>query len=51
MTLADQDALVERIRSRLPDSEILDRQQAPNHGYRAVHFIVKVDGMPVEIQI
>ena len=30
---------------------VVDRRATPSHGYRAVHVVVQVDGIPVEIQI
>lgn len=30
---------------------VIDRRENPSHGYRAVHLIVQVDKVPVEIQI
>ncbi len=51
MTLAEQDGLVERIALRFPDHRVTDRRAKPSHGYRAVHVIVKVDGIPVEVQV
>lgn len=34
-----------------PQSSVVDRREAPNHGYRAVQVIVRQFGMPVEVQI
>jgi Region found in RelA / SpoT proteins len=28
-----------------------DRRANPSHGYRAVHIVVKIDGVPIEIQV
>jgi ppGpp synthetase/RelA/SpoT-type nucleotidyltranferase len=30
---------------------VIDRRINPSHGYRAVHIIAKVSGMPIEIQV
>lgn len=32
-------------------SRYIDRIQHPSHGYRAIHVVVRVDGLPVEIQV
>ncbi len=34
-----------------PDLKLVDRRLRPSHGYRAVHAIVVVDGISVEIQV
>jgi ppGpp synthetase/RelA/SpoT-type nucleotidyltranferase len=51
MGIAEQDRLVKGIAELFPEHTIVDRRQKPNHGYRAVHVIARVDGMPVEIQV
>lgn len=33
------------------EPRVVDRLQEPMHGYRAVHLVLKMDGMPVEIQV
>lgn len=54
-TLAEQDRLVEEITGRFPadprDPKIVDRRAEPSHGYRAVHVIVSLDGISIEIQV
>jgi hypothetical protein len=30
---------------------VADRRKTPSHGYRAVHFVVRLDGIPVEVQV
>jgi ppGpp synthetase/RelA/SpoT-type nucleotidyltranferase len=51
----DQDALVERLVARFADGhhppKVIDRRITPSHGYRAVHVIIFVDGVPVEVQV
>jgi ppGpp synthetase/RelA/SpoT-type nucleotidyltranferase len=50
-----QDELVRRVvaefseESRLP--RVIDRREAPSHGYTAVHIVVFPDGLPVEVQV
>lgn len=51
MTLAQQDELVTRIGALLPDHRVRDRRREPSHGYRAVHVVARIDGLPVEIQV
>jgi ppGpp synthetase/RelA/SpoT-type nucleotidyltranferase len=48
---AAQDKVVDDIRAAFPGSEIYDRRKRPSHGYRAVHVIVKIDGVAVEVQV
>ena len=53
--LADQDRLAAAIQRRFPadprPAKIVDRRAMPSHGYRAVHVIVSVDEITIEIQI
>lgn len=49
--LAEQDRVVAAICSLISGSDVTDRRERPNHGYRAVHVVVLVDGRPVEIQV
>ena len=49
-----QDSVVKKLADRLNDvgrADIIDRREEPSHGYRAVHIIARVDGIPVEIQV
>lgn len=51
----EQDEIVRNIESLFPDGlkepKVLDRRLESNHGYRAVHVIVYVGTLPVEIQV
>ena len=51
MTLDEQDALVAQVGAHFADHRIRDRRKEPSHGYRAVHLILKLDGIPVEVQV
>lgn len=53
LTLREQDLVAAHLQSRMgdPASKVVDRRAEPLQGYRAVHVIVKVDGVYVEIQI
>ena len=51
MDLAGQDELVARIVSCFPDHRVRDRRASPSAGYRAVHIVPRLDGIPVEIQV
>jgi hypothetical protein len=52
MSLSTQDELVRSISNACPGAqEPIDRRVTPNHGYRAVHVICRVDGRSVEIQV
>ena len=33
------------------DATIIDRRARPSHGYRAIHIVVRIAGVPVEVQI
>lgn len=33
------------------ETSVVDRRKTPSHGYRAVHVIARLHGMPVEVQI
>lgn len=43
--------LVERLHSTGSRTRVVDRRADPSHGYRAVHIIVKIDRVPIEIQV
>lgn len=52
----EQDATVEAIRKEFDDGVersplVVDRRVNPSHGYRAVHVVVFIDKLPVEIQV
>jgi hypothetical protein len=46
-----QEQVLSRLTNRFPGSRIVDRRVQPSHGYRAIHLIVAVDGMLVEVQL
>jgi ppGpp synthetase/RelA/SpoT-type nucleotidyltranferase len=54
-TRLDQDAVVARIVEAFGggdrEPKVIDRRERPSAGYRAVHVVVFVDGLPVEIQV
>ena len=47
----EQDRVVASLRNAFPRASIIDRRNAPSHGYRAVHVVVSVVDRPVEIQV
>jgi ppGpp synthetase/RelA/SpoT-type nucleotidyltranferase len=49
----EQYATVRRLSALLADNDprVRDRIQDPTHGYRALHLIVRVRGVPLEIQV
>jgi hypothetical protein len=51
VSLAEQDALVALIVADFADHRIRDRRREPSFGYRAVHIVARLDGIPVEIQV
>lgn len=55
ISLDEQDRLAAEIIRRFPPDprqpKLIDRRIDPRHGYRAVHVVVCVDGVSIEIQI
>lgn len=55
LTWADQDRLADMIMLRFPADprapKLSDRRADPSHGYRALHVIVCLDGVTVEVQV
>ncbi|PRY28085.1 RelA/SpoT domain-containing protein [Pseudosporangium ferrugineum] len=53
-TLRDQDAAVRAVVTAFTDGtavpSVIDRRADPRSGYRAVHVILRIDGLPVEVQ-
>jgi ppGpp synthetase/RelA/SpoT-type nucleotidyltranferase len=47
----EQDSAVDRIRAAFERSTIVDRRNQPSHGYRAIHAVVEVNTLPVEVQV
>lgn len=51
----EQDQIVEEVVHAFAHGDrppkVKDRREEPSHGYRAVHVVVTVQGLPVEIQI
>jgi ppGpp synthetase/RelA/SpoT-type nucleotidyltranferase len=51
----EQDQLAAEITCRFPadprEARIVDRRAEPSHGYRAVHVIVSLDGITIEVQV
>ncbi|OWQ46035.1 hypothetical protein CDL60_15585 [Roseateles noduli] len=46
-----QSAVVEQLSVHFPDAEVKDRREHPSHGYRAVHVIVRREGLLIEVQV
>ncbi len=49
--ILEQDQLVAALRNDFPVASVVDRRDKPSHGYRAIHFIAKVSGKHVEVQV
>ncbi len=47
----EQDVVVARLTQAFDAVTIADRRAAPSHGYRAVHVVVAIEGISVEIQV
>lgn len=46
-----QDQAVASLQAIFPSTSIADRRRFPSHGYRAIHVIAKISGLPIEIQV
>jgi putative GTP pyrophosphokinase len=46
-----QNRTVDSLLAVLSQVTVADRRTKPSHGYRAVHLVTQISGMPVEIQI
>jgi len=55
LRLDEQDLLAAEIAQRFPadprDARIVNRRANPSHGYRAVHVIVSLGGISIEVQV
>jgi len=49
--IANQESVVQSLKSLFEDVTIVDRRKQPSHGYRAVHVIVNCRGKMIEIQV
>ncbi|HET6274311.1 MAG TPA: hypothetical protein VFE16_00065 [Candidatus Cybelea sp.] len=49
--IIDQDRWTQALGYLFPDSEVIDRRLSPQHGYRAVHAIVRQRNRRFEIQV
>ncbi|MEJ7764996.1 MAG: RelA/SpoT domain-containing protein [Acidimicrobiales bacterium] len=47
----EQDRVASVVASLFPESRTVDRRAEPSFGYRAVHIVGKVVGLPVEVQV
>lgn len=47
--VSEQESVVASLRGIFPQASVIDRRAAPSYGYRAVHIVVKISGMLVEI--
>lgn len=55
VSFGQQDALAAEIAQRFPadprEPRVVDRRARPSYGYRAVHVIVSLDGVNIEVQV
>jgi ppGpp synthetase/RelA/SpoT-type nucleotidyltranferase len=49
--VAEQERVVDSLRAVFSEASVADRRVNPSYGYRAVHVIVEIDGVQVEIQV
>jgi putative GTP pyrophosphokinase len=47
----EQENAIDAIKRRFPDAHVVDRREAPSHGYRAVHVVVRSLEVPIEVQV
>jgi len=47
----EQDRAVVSLQALFPGASIADRRRFASHGYRAIHVIAKISGLPIEIQV
>lgn len=46
-----QERAVRAIGDAFPETTVIDRREAPSHGYRAIHLVASLDGCAVEVQV
>jgi Region found in RelA / SpoT proteins len=55
MSLDMQDQVAAEVAARFPadprEARIIDRREETSHGYRAVHVVVSLDGVSIEVQV
>ena len=51
MGLTEQTEAASHIASLFEHSKVVDRRERPSFGYRALHIVVRVEGLPVEVQV
>ncbi|HEX8493984.1 MAG TPA: hypothetical protein VF658_14150 [Pyrinomonadaceae bacterium] len=49
--IAEQDSVVESLKTLFEHTTVIDRREKPSHGYRAVHVVVKYGGKLIEVQV
>jgi putative GTP pyrophosphokinase len=49
--IANQELVIQSLKSLFEETIIIDRRERPSHGYRAVHVVVKHSGKLIEIQV
>lgn len=49
--IVEQDRVVQRILKLFDECRLDDLRLRPSHGYRAVHIIVRIGGLPIEVQV
>lgn len=47
----EQEHSVALLRTTFLGATVIDRRENPSHGYRAVHIVPEISGMPIEIQV
>jgi ppGpp synthetase/RelA/SpoT-type nucleotidyltranferase len=51
LRLGEQTELAASVASIFAGAKVIDRRERPTYGYRAVHVVAPVEGLPVEIQV
>jgi len=49
--IVEQDRIADSLVAVFPGTPVTDRRSNPSYGYRAVHLVVQISGIPVEVQV
>jgi len=50
-SIVEQDQFIASLITDFSGASVIDRRDNPSYGYRAVHIIAEISGMPIEIQV
>ena len=49
--VVEQERSIALLSAAFPGASVIDRRDNPSYGYRAIHIIAELSGMPIEIQV